>query len=165
MKDSAVKTNGRERIVSYVSPREKAFLNALSNATTQSQSAITQHALAQLKDRYTYIHSIPLLRDRLIAIIKSYGCYATQNGNDDGIRIGDTVFCQKIRFNNKNTLEEVCKWLNIEHDSFVNACESANKSVPRYMALIPTYIKDLQFYSVELNFESVGDNNDTDNVQ
>ena len=159
----------RERIVSYVTPREKAFLTALSNATKESQSAITQHALAQLKDRYTYIHSIPLIRDRLIAIIKSYGCYATQNGNDDGIKIGDTVFCQKIRFSNQNTLDEVCKWLSIEHASFTNAYESAGHAVPRYMSLIPTYIKDLQIYSAELDFDSEsgegGANNDTDNVQ
>lgn len=153
----------RERIVSYVSPREKAFFTALSNATKESQSAITQHALAQIKERYTYIHSIPLIRDRLIAIIKSYGCYATMNGHDDGIRIGDTCFCQQIRFNNKNTLAEVCKWLDVVHGSFVNACESAGHAVPRYMSLIPLYIRDLQMYSAELSFESGDDTNDTNN--
>ena len=155
----------RERIVSYVTPGEKAFLTALSHATTQSQSAVIQSALAQIKARYAYIHSLPSLRDRLIAIIKSYGCYATTNGQDDGIRIGDTVFCQKIRFSNKNTLDEVCKWLSIEHASFTNACESAGHAVPRYIQLIPQYIKDLQTYSAELDFESVegGANNDTNN--
>ena len=85
------------------------------------------------------------------------------NGHDDGIRIGDTCFCQQIRFNNRNTLAEVCKWLDVVYSSFVNACESANETVPRYMALIPTYIKDLQMYSAELNFGGGGVTNDTNN--
>lgn len=104
------------RLVSYVSPREKAFIEELSAVAQLSQSALIVHAIEQMQIKYKYLHSLPL-KDRLIKIIKSYNLYAGDNG-EAGIKIGDINFQQKLSLPKDLTVDGIARWLTVIHDSF-----------------------------------------------